>query len=108
MKQNHPDISQHTLLTPLERELMTSIETWNSTLTSSINIQNSSQQDTESLLMQRLEALENSHIAFQDCQSAFNSALIGWADAPHSQEKKALLSQAIAAMKHLEKTASQK
>ncbi len=108
MKQNHPDISHPALLTPLERELIASIETLLTGSSGSNAQQNEALQDTVSLLIQRQEALEASYRAFQDCQMAFNTALIGWAGAPDSQENRTRLSKAIKDLKQFEKAALSK
>ena len=87
MIQIHPDISQPMLLTPLERELMASIEALLTGLTGSNEQQITALHDTVSLLTQRQEALETSYRAFLNCQMAYNSALLGWAETPYSQKK---------------------
>ncbi len=108
MPQNHQEISQPTLLTPLERELMSSIEELVTQLNGSNEEQNKALQDTVNLLMQRQEALEASFKAFQSCQLDYNTALIGWAGTPNDQKSRARLSQAINALKQFDQAASSK
>ncbi len=108
MPQNHQDTSQPTLLTPLERELMSSIEELVTQLNGPNEEQNEALLDTVNLLMQRQDALEASFKAFQTCQMAYNVALIGWAAAPNDQKSRARLSQAFKALESLERAASSK
>ena len=108
MPQNHQDISQPILLTPLERELMSSIEELVTQLSGPNEEQNKALRDTVNLLMQRQDALEASFKAFQDYQLAFNSALIGWAGTPTDQKSQVRLSQAINALEQLAQAASNK
>ncbi|WP_319410238.1 hypothetical protein [uncultured Cohaesibacter sp.] len=106
MPQNHQDISQPTLLTPLERELMSSIEELVTQLNEPNKEQRKALRDTVNLLIKRQEALEASFKAFQTCQMAYNIALIGWAGAPNDQKSQVRLSQAIKALESLDQAAS--
>ncbi|WP_316859498.1 hypothetical protein [uncultured Cohaesibacter sp.] len=106
MPQNHQDISQPTLLTPLERELMSSIEELVTQLNGPNEEQRKALRDTVNLLIERQEALEASFKAFQTCQMAYNVALIGWAGDPNDQKSRARLSQAFKALESLEQAAS--
>ena len=106
MTQNHQDTSQPTLLTPLERELMSSIEELVTQLNGPNEEQSEALRDTVNLLIERQEALETSFKAFQTCQMAYNVALIGWAGAPNEQKSRDNLSQAFKALKNLEQAAS--
>ncbi|SNY91004.1 hypothetical protein SAMN04515647_1197 [Cohaesibacter sp. ES.047] len=108
MTQNHQEISQPTLLTPLERELMSSIEELVTQLNGPNEEQNKALQNTVNLLMQRQDALEASFKAFQSCQMDYNSALIGWAGTPNDQKSQVRLSQAIKALEQLAQAASNK
>ncbi len=106
MTKKHQDISQPILLTPLERELISSIEEVVTQLNGPNEEQRKALLDTVNLLIKRQEALEASFKAFQTCQLAFNSALIGWADNPRDQKSQVRLSQAIKALESLDQAAS--
>ncbi len=106
MTKKHQDISQPILLTPLERELISSIEEVVTQLNGPNEEQRKALLDTVNLLIKRQEALEASFKAFQTCQMAYNIALIGWAGAPNDQKSRNNLSRAFKALESLEQAAS--
>nr|WP_321458368.1 hypothetical protein [uncultured Cohaesibacter sp.] len=82
MKQSSRSIPS--LMTPIERELISSIEDWSVSIDGYIKLQT-----------QQLEALSASLEAFLYGQNAFNEALIGWADNPNDADYQELLRTAL-------------
>jgi hypothetical protein len=95
------DQSQPQLLSPLETELLSSVDELETIVTNYIRQENRWSQESVDLLLKQLDTLKISHSEFVKCQIAFNEALIGWANTPTSQDHHHRINKALTKMQEI-------